>query len=122
LKKLDKVIDSASLLQNDYYEFTYPSFNLIKRYFRGELKKNDWTCFAGFRRFVICSDGNVQMCGEIIGNIRQTKDMKKIWQARAARDKRKKIRACRNFCLQDCHARQESATLKNALKSISHKV
>lgn len=122
LKKLDEVIDSASLLQNDYYEFTYPSFNLIKRYFRGELKKNDWTCFAGFRRFVICSDGNVQMCGEIIGNIRQTKDMKKIWQARAARDKRKKIRACRNFCLQDCHARQESATLKNALKSISHKV
>jgi len=121
LKKLDEVIDSATLLQKDYYSFDYPSFNLIKRYFRGELRKNDWVCFAGFRRFVICSDGNVQMCGEIIGNIRQTRELRKIWHARAAGDKRKEIKACRNFCLQDCHARQESATLRNVFKYTFHK-
>jgi hypothetical protein len=121
LKKLDQTIDKLISLQQSHYGFSYPSFHLIKRYFRGELKKSDWVCFAGFRRFVVCSDGNIQMCGEIIGSIRNVKDMREIWNTRVARQKRKKIKQCRNFCLQDCHARQESASLKSVVAAYGKK-
>ncbi len=118
LKKLDEMVDKAGLI----YNFDYPSFRLIKKYFRQELKKDDWSCFAGFRRFVLCPDGNVQMCGETIGNIRVNNDIKQIWVSAVAQRKRLKIKNCRNYCLQDCHARPESASLKNILSRVINKL
>ncbi len=112
LERLDEVVDTLDKMQNEYYRFDYPSFSLIKKYFRGTLAGNDWTCFAGFRRFVVCPDGNIQMCGEIVGNFRQCPDIRKIWHSRAARKKRAMIKECRDYCLQDCHARRESACLR----------
>ncbi|MFA5319766.1 MAG: radical SAM protein [Candidatus Omnitrophota bacterium] len=112
LDRLDLVIDTLERMQEEYYRLDYPSFSLIKRYFRGGLRENDWICFAGFKRFVVCPDGNIQMCGEIIGNFRQCADIRKIWNSRPARKKRGLIKGCRNFCLQDCHARRESACLR----------
>ena len=112
LDRLDRVIDTLQGMQKEYYRFDYPSFALIKKYFRGGVREKDWICFAGFRRFVVCPDGNIQMCGEIIGNFRKCADIKKIWNSPPARKKRELIKRCRNFCLQDCHARRESACLR----------
>lgn len=112
LKRLDEVVDTLERMQDEYYRFDYPSFPLIKKYFRGALYGRDWTCFAGFRRFVVCPDGNIQMCGEIIGNFRQCPDIRKIWHSRPAGRKRAVIKKCRNYCLQDCHARKESSSLR----------
>lgn len=112
LKRLDEVIDELERMQDGYYRFDYPSFPLIKKYFRGALTGKDWTCFAGFRRFVVCPDGNIQMCGEIVGNFRQCPEIRKIWYSRPAVRKRAMIRKCRNYCLQDCHARRESSSLR----------
>lgn len=116
LKKLDEMIDKITLLQDKYYRFNCPSFPLIKKYFRRQLSKNDWVCFAGYRRFVLLPGGTIQMCGEAVGNIRQTPSIQKIWNSEKVKQRRKQIKKCRDYCLQDCHARQESATWKNIIK------
>jgi len=116
LKILDKMIDEITSPLQQRYRFDYPSFGLIKKYFRRQLEPGSWTCFAGFRRFVLCPEGTIQMCGETIGHLKDESDIKKIWFSEAAQEKRKKILKCRNYCLQDCHAREESANLKNVFK------
>lgn len=116
LRKLDEVMDKISILQQDGYALNYPSFNLIKKYFRRELCKKDWVCFAGYRRFVVVPGGSIQMCGEEIGNIRKDPSVINNWHSLKARKRRAEIKKCRNYCLQDCHARQESATLRNIIK------
>ena len=116
LQRLDEMVDKIDILQQNLYGLNYPSFLLIKKYFRRELAKRDWTCFAGYRRFVLVPGGTIQMCGEAIGNIRETPYLKKIWFSRKAGLRRRQIKKCRNYCLQDCHARQESSSLKHILK------
>jgi len=116
LQKLDETIDKVNLLQQEGYGLNYPSFNLIKKYFRNNLQKDDWVCFAGYRRFVVVPGGSVQMCGEEVGNVRKDPSVKNNWYSLKARKRRAAIKKCRNYCLQDCHARQESATLRNIIK------
>ncbi|MFA4853734.1 MAG: radical SAM protein [Candidatus Omnitrophota bacterium] len=117
LKKLDEMIDKIDLLQQKGYGLNYPSFYLIKKYFRRDLCEGDWVCFAGYRRFVVVPGGSIQMCGEEIGNIRREPSVKNNWFSLKAKKRRVKIKKCRNYCLQDCHARQESASLRDILKN-----
>jgi len=117
LEKLDQVIDRVFLLQKEQYGLNYPSFPLIKKYFRGEVKAKDWVCFAGYRRLVLVPGGSIQMCGESIGNFRKITSVRKLWNSRPARERRAGIKKCRNFCLQDCHAREESASCKKILQA-----
>jgi len=116
LLKLDEVVDRLTILQKERYGLNYPSFRLLKKYFRGQVTAQDWVCFAGYRRFVLVPSGTVQMCGEAVGNIRSTPDIRKIWTSQAAYRRRRQIKKCRHFCLQDCHARQESATLRDIVQ------
>ncbi len=117
LRKLDEMIDKISLLQQEGYGLNYPSFNLIKKYFRRKVQKSDWVCFAGYRRFVVVPGGSIQMCGEEIGNIRKDPSARNNWYSLRAKKRRTEIKKCRNYCLQDCHARQESASLRDILKN-----
>jgi hypothetical protein len=57
------------------------------------------------------------MCGEEIGNIRKEPLIKKIWYSEKAQKRRAGIKRCRNYCLQDCHAREESASLSSVFKA-----
>lgn len=116
LKKFEKIFEKFDALQKGKYHLDYPSYALLKKYFGRKVGKNDWTCFAGYRRFVLLPDGSIQMCGEIIGNVRQTPSVKKLWTSPAARKRRAWIKQCRQYCLQDCHARRESASLENAFR------
>lgn len=117
LDKLDQMIDKINILQQQGYGLNYPSFRLIKKYFRRNVCKGEWVCFAGYRRFAVIPGGTIQMCGEEIGNIRKEPSVKKIWYSEKAKKRRISIKKCRNYCLQDCHAREESASLKNIIKS-----
>jgi MoaA/NifB/PqqE/SkfB family radical SAM enzyme len=117
LEKLDQVIDKVNILQQQGYGLNYPSFNLIKKYFRRSIRAGEWVCFAGYRRLALVPGGTIQMCGEEVGNIRKDPSIKRIWYSHKARKKRISIRKCRNYCLQDCHARQESASLKNIIRN-----
>jgi MoaA/NifB/PqqE/SkfB family radical SAM enzyme len=117
LDKLDQMIDKINILQQQGYGLNYPSFRLIKKYFRRNVCAGEWVCFAGYRRFAVIPGGAIQMCGEEIGNIRKDPSVKKIWYSEKAKKRRISIKKCRNYCLQDCHAREESASLKNIIKS-----
>lgn len=117
LNKLDDVIDRIDILQRESYGLNYPSFRLIKKYFRGNIQPGEWTCFAGYRRFVVVPGGSIQMCGEEVGNIRKEPSLKKNWYSLKARKRREQIKKCLNYCLQDCHAREESASLSNVFKA-----
>jgi MoaA/NifB/PqqE/SkfB family radical SAM enzyme len=117
LNKLDQVIDKVNILQQQGYGLNYPSFRLIKKYFRRSIGRGEWVCFAGYRRLALVPGGTIQMCGEEIGNIRREPSLKKIWYSARAKKKRASIRKCRNYCLQDCHAREESSSLRNIVRS-----
>jgi MoaA/NifB/PqqE/SkfB family radical SAM enzyme len=117
LEKLDRMIDKVDILQRQGYGLNYPSFRLIKKYFRRKIRQGEWVCFAGYRRFVLVPGGSIQMCGEEIGNIRNEPSIKKIWYSERAKKRRAGIKKCRNYCLQDCHAREESASLSNVFKA-----
>jgi len=117
LNKLDQVIDKVNILQQQGYGLNYPSFRLIKKYFRRSIGRGEWVCFAGYRRLALVPGGTIQMCGEEIGNIRREPSLKKIWYSARAKKKRANIRKCRNYCLQDCHAREESSSLRNIVRS-----
>ncbi len=117
LNKLDQMIDKINILQQQGYGLNYPSFRLIKKYFRRNICEGEWVCFAGYRRFAVIPGGVIQMCGEEIGNIRKESSVKKIWYSEKAKKRRIGIKKCRNYCLQDCHARDESASLKNIIKN-----
>jgi MoaA/NifB/PqqE/SkfB family radical SAM enzyme len=117
LHKLDEVMDKVEILQRQGYGLNYPSFRLIRKYFRRSIRKGEWVCFAGYRRLALVPGGAVQMCGEEIGNVRKQPSVKKIWYSGTARKRRVNIRKCRNYCLQDCHARQESSGLRNIVKN-----
>ena len=120
LKKLDEILEKIDLLQKSQYGLNYPSFPLLKKYFRGEVTSKDWVCFAGYRRFVLLPDGLIQMCGNIIGSIRDS-SVKEIWNSKLARKRRMQIKKCRNFCLQDCHAKEEARTIKKIIKQAFEK-
>ena len=93
------------------YYLSYPSYALFARYFRGELKKGEWPCFAGLKRLVLTPDGTVQICGVSVGNYNAMPSLRKIWSGRQACLRRRFVKRCVNYCLQDCHARPESARL-----------
>ncbi|MEI7751539.1 MAG: radical SAM protein [Candidatus Omnitrophota bacterium] len=116
LKKLDEVLGKLDSHQKKQYGLNYPSFPLLRKYFRNEVAEKEWVCFSGYRRFVLLPEGSIQMCGHIIGNVRHTPSVKEIWHSKLAKQRRAEIKKCRHYCLQDCHARQESATLSNVFK------
>ena len=116
LKRLDEVLKKLDILQQERYGLNYPSYPLFRKYFGKKLGQNDWTCFAGYRRFVLLPEGLIQMCGDTIGDVRGSSSVKEIWYSPKARKRRAEIKKCRNYCLQDCHARQESASLKNVFR------
>ena len=120
LKKLDEILEKIDLLQKSQYGLNYPSFPLLKKYFRGEVTSKDWVCFSGYRRFVLLPDGLIQMCGNIIGSIRDS-SVKEIWNSKLARKRRMQIKKCRNFCLQDCHSKEDARTIKKIIKQVFEK-
>lgn len=110
LKELDTYATSHG------YLLGYPSFRLFSSYFQGQLRQGDWICFSGLKRIVVTPSGDIQICGEIVGNFRKTRSLKKIWASYAAYKKRRAVLYCKNYCLQDCHSRQESNYLSPILK------
>ncbi|MBL7196845.1 MAG: radical SAM protein [Candidatus Omnitrophica bacterium] len=116
-KDLDKIFNEIfEYAKSKGYNLNYPSFKLFPKYFRGKLSKGDWMCFTGLKRFVVTATGDIQMCGEIVANYRKTKSLRKIWTSSSAFKRRQFIKNCRNYCLQDCHARPESSSLLKIIK------
>jgi len=123
LSKLDGYFSAIySYAKNKNYLLDYPSFKLLAKYFKGELKKEDWFCFCGFKRLVVIPTGEIQICGKLIGNYKQTKSLKQLWYSEKAKESRKLVIKCPNYCLQDCHARAESNSFKRIITSPINKI
>lgn len=113
------------LFKNNYeyakskgYYLDYPSYKLFASYFRGESKSGDWVCFAGLKRLVVTPTADIQICGQTIGNYKKARSLKKIWASYAAFKRRMFVKNCKNYCLQDCHARPESDSFISIAKNI----
>jgi len=116
LSNLDKYFsDIYTYAKSKNYLLDYPSFKQFAKYFKRELKKEDWFCFCGFKRLVVIPTGEIQICGKLVGNYKQTKNIKQLWYSEEAKNSRKFVRQCLNYCLQDCHARAESNSFKEII-------
>ncbi|MBU2062780.1 MAG: radical SAM protein [Candidatus Omnitrophica bacterium] len=98
------------------YYLNYPSFKLFPKYFKGELQRGDWQCFAGLKRLVVTPAGDIQICGKTVGNYKKSKSIKKTWRSAEAFKRRRFVLKCTNYCLQDCHARSESSSFLEIAK------
>lgn len=127
---LDKAIDDlikfklSSKKNFDFISNTIPHLNMIKKYFRGELKKGDRNCYAGFNRLQITRNGTVYFCvegkkggGTAMGNIYKDR-LDEIWYSKDARIFRKNIKKCNNVCLQFCSYRTDFDKIINGLHKI----
>jgi len=118
LPDLDKIFASVyRYAKTKGYDLFHPSFKLLPKYFRGELKKGDWVCFAGLNRLVVNHAADIQICGQAVGNLRKAKSLKKIWGSRTAYKRRRFVKNCANYCLQDCYTRVNSEKLKTIIKN-----
>ncbi len=115
LKSDLKKIDSF-----DSRDFVYKpkNFYLIPSYFQRELKPHEWKCFVGFMRFNVAPDGNVMMCGDVIGNVREEKNIISIWESKKAQAARINAVNCTNPCLQDCLSRPDSDSISRIAASV----
>ncbi|NQU19303.1 radical SAM protein [bacterium] len=122
-KDLDKIFQEIyDYGKSKGYCFDYPSFKSFADYFRGDLQKRDWVCFAGLKRLVVIPTGDIQVCGEVVGNYKAARSLKKIWSSPRAVKRRWFVKNCRNYCLQDCHARPESNSFLEIAKRVCSKV
>jgi MoaA/NifB/PqqE/SkfB family radical SAM enzyme len=115
LKSDLKKIDSF-----DLKDFVYKpkSFYLIPSYFQRELKPHEWKCFVGFMRFNVAPDGNVMMCGDVVGNVREEKNIISIWESKKAQAARINAINCTNPCIQDCLSRPDSDSISKIAASV----
>nr|MCK4930084.1 radical SAM protein [Nanoarchaeota archaeon] len=129
-KELDKSIDRlVRYIKKDKSKFGYVNsikdLELMKDYYKGNLKPKKVKCYNGLKELYINADGNVMMCNGKLdfldgfaGNIREN-NLKEIWKSKKAREMRKKVKKCKKACLQDCYLRRDSDSLLKILSGIS---
>ena len=115
---LDKAIDSLlhykkeSSQNFDFIGNSIKNLQLIKRYFRGELKPRDLPCYAGYNRLQIVQEGKLYFCVNQeqheanFGDIKAD-SLRDLWYSKKATFYRKLIRKCKVPCLQWCSYRDD---------------
>lgn len=113
---LDEEIDNlikykkASPENFDFIANSLRHLELIKRYFRGNVKPKDLPCYAGYNRLQVIQEGKVYFCVTQQKNEATFGDVKKnslrdLWFSRDATAYRRSIRKCKYPCLQWCSYR-----------------
>ncbi len=108
----------------DFISNTINHLNMIKKYFRGELKKGTRNCYAGFNRLQITRNGTIYFCAEgkksgetAMGNIYKDR-LVDIWHSKDAKTFRRNIKKCNNVCLQFCSYRADFDKVTNHMQKI----
>jgi len=95
-----------------------PALELLLKYYKGEVRRKDWTCFGGFKTVFICFSERqplIYSCHGICGNLDKVR-LKDAWLSAEARKLRVHSRGCRNLCLQSCYSREAAGSLANVFK------
>lgn len=94
-----------------------PHFELLVKYYKGELKKQDWICFGGFKTVFICfskKEPLVYTCHGTCGNLDRV-SLKEAWRSKEAYKLRLHSKNCQNRCMQSCYSRESAQNLRNLL-------
>lgn len=70
-------------------------------YFKGKRPGNNFKCYEGIKRIVISYDGKLWSCMGTYGDLKKN-PLKDIWLSKQAELIRRKVKRCRDHCLQDC--------------------
>jgi MoaA/NifB/PqqE/SkfB family radical SAM enzyme len=129
LKALDRAIDALTAYSRTEGAIPFVTgeaeLELVKRYYRGDLRPHHARCYNGFKELYINVDGEGLMCdGELnflassFGNARRD-PLRGMWLSRRAREMRKKVLRCRHACVQDCYLRRQSDDTVAILRDIA---
>ncbi len=105
VSKMIEVFKEVKKLKNELSNlFIYTAdaiIDSIPRYFEGKRLPKDFKCYEAIKRIVITYEGKVWSCVGIYGDLKQN-SLRDIWHSKEAYKVRKKVRKCRQHCLQDC--------------------
>lgn len=124
---LDRAIDDLinfKLSNRTNFDFicnTISHLKMMKKYFRGTLKKGARKCYTGYNRLQITRNGTIYFCAEgkakgevALDNIYKDK-LADLWYSRDAKIFRKNIKKCPQVCLQFCSYRTDFDKIMNYL-------
>lgn len=109
---------------SDNYAFianSIDNLNLIKKYFRQQVRPHHLPCYAGYNRLQVVQEGKIYFCvsqkqyESTFGNV-ATDSLRSLWFSKKARWYRKIIRKCRYPCVQWCSYRDEFTELADVVR------
>jgi len=102
------------------------NLELIKKYFKGQVRRPERLCYVGFNRFQISQDSKVYFCVPLkgtnevsFGNI-QKDSIKDIWYSSKAREFRKQIKHNSCCCMQRCAYRDNFEQIESLFEKIDY--
>jgi len=101
---LDKTIDQLIEFKKNNPDLVYnkiEEFELIKKYFRKELKPTDIVCYQNFKTMLMSSDGRVTTCYNVTGDTKLS-GLKEIWDSESSKKGRELVNKCKSPCLIPC--------------------
>lgn len=121
-KDISKLKETIAQLQikkeskeDPYIATAMPILAALPNYFSGKKLNYKFSCSEGIKRMVITCDGKLWSCKGIYGDLRK-ETLKKIWLSKKALKIRKKVKKCKEHCLQDCV--YSSSDIENQIKEI----
>lgn len=104
LTVLDRAIDELVDFKKRNFSLVRNSENnlkLVKKYFRGTLRRNDIRCLYATRTMLIANNADVTTCFGCYGNVRRER-LKEIFYSQTAQRQREKVKGCARPCLLPC--------------------
>ena len=101
---LDKALDGIihrKKEDSDFISNSIESLELVKKYFRKELRNEDIKCYALLKTMPIATNGDLTACDLIYGNVRLG-EIQRWWRSDRAWRSRMTIKECRNPCILPC--------------------
>ena len=105
IKALEKVLVEINKIKNQQKGVeVYTDEAVLKQlpnYFHGKRAPKHFKCYEGIKRIVVTCDAKVWSCFGVYGDLNKN-SLKEIWLSKQSQKLRKKVKKCKNHCLQDC--------------------
>lgn len=123
ISKLKQIIEKVIALKDKEDGINiYTDRAILERlpdYFKGKRPGNNFKCYEGIKRIVISYDGKLWSCLGTYGDLKKN-SLKDIWLSKQAELIRRKVKRCKDHCLQDCvyFSSDIIGQMKNFLKKL----
>jgi MoaA/NifB/PqqE/SkfB family radical SAM enzyme len=106
---LDGIIDFRRK-GDDFISNSLSSLELMRKYFRRELRNDDIKCFALYKSMLIATNGDLTACNANYGNVRRG-EIQSWWRSDRAWRSRMTIKKCTSPCILPCFSDASLNTL-----------